>query len=45
MKKKQKKKGDDLLEVGSTRWEALFNPQKANLTSITAEVILELENF
>ncbi|WP_420063647.1 histidine kinase [Prochlorococcus marinus] len=35
----------DLLEVGSTRWEALFNPQKANLTSITAEVILELEKF
>ncbi len=35
----------DLLEVGSTRWEALFNPQKSNLTNITAEVILELEKL
>ncbi len=33
----------DLLEVGTTRWEALFNPQKTNLASIAAEVILELE--
>ncbi len=33
----------DLLEVGTTRWEALFNPQKANLGNIAAEVILELE--
>ncbi len=35
----------DLLEVGSTKWEALFHPQKVNLTSISAEVILELEKF
>tara|TARA_B100000700_G_scaffold162256_1_gene179618 strand:- start:252 stop:944 length:693 start_codon:yes stop_codon:yes gene_type:complete len=35
----------DLLEVGSTRWEALFNPQRLDLTSIAAEVILELEKF
>ena len=33
----------DLLEVGTTRWEALFNPQKTNVTNIAAEVILELE--
>ncbi len=33
----------DLLEVGTTRWEALFHPQKTNLASIAAEVILELE--
>ena len=35
----------DLLEVGSTRWEALFNPQKTDLANISAEVILELEKF
>ncbi|ABX09042.1 histidine kinase [Prochlorococcus marinus] len=35
----------DLLQVGSTRWEALFNPQKSNLSNITAEVILELEKL
>ena len=33
----------DLLEVGSTRWETLFNPQKIDLASISAEAILELE--
>tara|TARA_B100001250_G_scaffold408778_1_gene431788 strand:- start:771 stop:1886 length:1116 start_codon:yes stop_codon:yes gene_type:complete len=33
----------DLLEVGTTRWEALFNPQKINLANISAEVILSLE--
>ena len=33
----------DLLEVGTTRWEGLFNPQKASLTNIIAEVILDLE--
>ena len=33
----------DLLEVGSTRWEALFNPQKLELANISAESILELE--
>ena len=35
----------DLLEVGTTRWEALFNPQKIDLGNITAEAILELEKF
>ena len=35
----------DLLEVGTTRWEALFNPQKIDLANITAEAILELEKF
>jgi len=35
----------DLLEVGTTRWEALFNPQKIELGTITAEAILELEKF
>ena len=35
----------DLLEVGTTRWEALFNPQKIALGNITAEAILELEKF
>ena len=35
----------DLLEVGSTRWEALFNPQKIDLANISAEVILELEKL
>jgi len=33
----------DLLEVGSTRWEALFNPQRLDLANVSAEVILELE--
>ncbi len=33
----------DLLEVGSTRWEALFNPQKLDLGILAAEAILELE--
>jgi two-component system, OmpR family, clock-associated histidine kinase SasA len=35
----------DLLEVGSTRWEALFNPQRLNLGSVAAETILELEKL
>ena len=35
----------DLLEVGSTRWEALFNPQKIDLANVAAEAILELEKF
>ena len=35
----------DLLEVGTTRWEALFNPQKIELGNVTAEAILELEKF
>ncbi len=35
----------DLLEVGTTRWEALFNPQSLNLANVTAEAILELEKF
>lgn len=35
----------DLLEVGTTRWEALFNPQRLNLASVSAEVILELEKL
>ena len=35
----------DLLEVGSTRWEALFNPQRLDLASVSAESILELEKF
>ena len=30
----------DLLEVGTTKWEALFNPQKIELGNISAEVIL-----
>ncbi len=33
----------DLLEVGTTRWEALFTPQEISLENISAEVILELE--
>ena len=33
----------DLLEVGSTRWEAMFNPQRLDLASVAAEAILELE--
>ena len=35
----------DLLEVGSTRWETLFNPQKIDLANIAAEAILELEKL
>ncbi len=35
----------DLLEVGSTRWEALFNPQRLDLANVAAESILELEKF
>ena len=35
----------DLLEVGSTKWEALFYPQKSALANIAAEVILELEKL
>ncbi|KGG15447.1 MULTISPECIES: histidine kinase [unclassified Prochlorococcus] len=36
---------NDLLEVGTTRWEGLVNPQKTNLANIAAEVILELEKY
>lgn len=35
----------DLLEVGTTRWEALFNPQRLNLGTVAAEAILELEKL
>ncbi len=35
----------DLLEVGTTRWEALFNPQQLGLASVAAEAILELEKL
>lgn len=35
----------DLLEVGSTRWEALFHPQRLSLGSVAAETILELEKL
>ena len=35
----------DLLEVGSTRWEALFNPQRLDLANVSAESILELEKL
>jgi len=35
----------DLLEVGTTRWEALFNPQRLALDSVAAEAILELEKL
>ena len=35
----------DLLEVGTTRWEALFNPQRLALGPVTAEAILELEKL
>jgi len=35
----------DLLEVGATRWEALFNPQRLDLASVSAEAILELEKL
>ncbi len=30
----------DLLEVGTTCWEALFNPQRLNLGTVAAETIL-----
>ena len=36
---------EDLLEVGTTRWEALFNPQRLNLGAVAAEAILELEKL
>jgi two-component system clock-associated histidine kinase SasA len=35
----------DLLEVGTTRWEALFNPQRLALGHVAAEAILELEKL
>tara|TARA_Y100001970_G_C14243567_1_gene866446 strand:+ start:3234 stop:4355 length:1122 start_codon:yes stop_codon:yes gene_type:complete len=35
----------DLLEVGTTRWEDLFNPQKLDLGNVSAEAILELEKL
>ena len=35
----------DLLGVGTTRWETLFNPQRLDLASVSAEVILELEKL
>ncbi len=35
----------DLLEVGSTEWESLFNPQCLDLTNVAAEAILELEKL
>ncbi len=35
----------DLLEVGNTRWETLFNPQKIDLANIAAEAILQLEKL
>lgn len=35
----------ELLEVGSTRWEALFNPQRLSLSQICADVLLELEKM
>ena len=35
----------DLLEVGSTRWEALFNPQRLSLSQVCADVLLELEKM
>ncbi len=35
----------DLLEVGTTRWEALFNPQRLSLGHVAAEAILELEKL
>lgn len=35
----------DLLEVGTTRWEALFNPQRLALAPVAAEAILELEKL
>lgn len=33
----------DLLEVGLTKWEELFNPQRLDLANVSAEAILELE--
>lgn len=33
----------DLLGLGTTRWEALFNPQRLALPQVAAEAILELE--
>ncbi|MFM7635678.1 MAG: histidine kinase, partial [Cyanobacteriota bacterium] len=36
---------EDLLEVGTTRWEALFNPQRLALSTVAAEAILELEKL
>ncbi len=35
----------DLLEVGTTRWEALFNPQRLDLANVAAGAILELEKM
>ena len=35
----------DLLEVGTTRWEALFNPPRLALGPVIAEAILELEKL
>ncbi|MCT0224178.1 histidine kinase [Synechococcus sp. CS-1328] len=35
----------ELLEVGTTRWEALFNPQRLVLGQVAAEAILELEKL
>ena len=35
----------DLLEVKSTKWEDLFNPQNLDLGNIAAEAILELEKL
>ena len=35
----------DLLEVGTTRWEALFNPQRLSMGPVVAEAILELEKL
>ena len=36
---------NDLLEVGSTCWEALFNPQRLSLSQVCANVLLELEKM
>ncbi|QEY33273.1 histidine kinase [Synechococcus sp. RSCCF101] len=35
----------DLLEIGTTQWEALFNPQRLLLSHVAAEAILELEKL
>ncbi|MCY3537661.1 MAG: histidine kinase [Synechococcus sp. SB0667_bin_8] len=35
----------ELLEVGSTRWETLFNPQRLSLSQVSADVLLELEKM
>ncbi len=35
----------DLLEVGTTKWESLFNPQRLDLANLAAEAILELEKL